>query len=380
MLLPDRPNLRHLKAQARDLLDRGAATSIADAQFQIARLYGFASWPKLKAHVAALAATRDVAAASPDALVDAIMAFLAPGDDSVRGDVRAALEREIAQAGRAALVSLKERLAAAADWDFYPPDPLARRIHHVLADRLLQRDSTLTGLEHVAAVANAPVVLFANHLSYADANLIEALLQRSGGSALAARLTAIAGPKVFTDRLRRFSSLCFGTIKTPQSTNLSSDEAVMSARDVARAARRSIELAHERLSRGDALLVFGEGTRSRTGRMQQILVGAARYVERPGIWILPVGIAGTDALFPIGAGRLHSVRIDVRIGRPLEAAALRKRAGRDRRLMVDAIGVAIAQLLPEKYRGVYASDVPLDDARRVLALDSDTSTIDNLDT
>ncbi len=49
--LPDRPNLRHLKDQAKDLLKTGAATSLADAQFQIARLYGFASWPKLKAHI-----------------------------------------------------------------------------------------------------------------------------------------------------------------------------------------------------------------------------------------------------------------------------------------------------------------------------------------
>lgn len=49
--LPERPNLRHLKDQAKDLLGSGAASSIADAQFQIARLYGFASWPKLKAHV-----------------------------------------------------------------------------------------------------------------------------------------------------------------------------------------------------------------------------------------------------------------------------------------------------------------------------------------
>src|SRR5918999_1964272 len=49
--LPEHPNLRHLKDQAKDLLKTGAAASITDAQFQIARLYGFASWPKLKAHV-----------------------------------------------------------------------------------------------------------------------------------------------------------------------------------------------------------------------------------------------------------------------------------------------------------------------------------------
>ena len=32
-------------------LKAGSAASLADAQFQIARLYEFANWPKLKAHV-----------------------------------------------------------------------------------------------------------------------------------------------------------------------------------------------------------------------------------------------------------------------------------------------------------------------------------------
>src|SRR4051794_40435828 len=49
--LTDRPSLRHLKDQAKDLLKTGAAKSITDAQFKVARLYRFASWPKLKSHV-----------------------------------------------------------------------------------------------------------------------------------------------------------------------------------------------------------------------------------------------------------------------------------------------------------------------------------------
>jgi len=55
--LPDHPNLRHLKDQAKDLVRSGQAASLAAAQFQIARLYGFASWPKLKAHVDLLTET-----------------------------------------------------------------------------------------------------------------------------------------------------------------------------------------------------------------------------------------------------------------------------------------------------------------------------------
>ena len=49
-----RPNLRHLKDQAKDLVKAGTAKSITDAQFKVARLYGFLSWPKLKAHVESL--------------------------------------------------------------------------------------------------------------------------------------------------------------------------------------------------------------------------------------------------------------------------------------------------------------------------------------
>jgi hypothetical protein len=52
--LPDNPDLRHLKDEARDLRRAGEAASVADAQFAVARRYGFASWPKLKAHVDAL--------------------------------------------------------------------------------------------------------------------------------------------------------------------------------------------------------------------------------------------------------------------------------------------------------------------------------------
>jgi ankyrin repeat protein len=52
--LPERPNLQHLKNQAKDLVKAGEADSLSSAQFEIARRYGFASWPKLKAHVDSL--------------------------------------------------------------------------------------------------------------------------------------------------------------------------------------------------------------------------------------------------------------------------------------------------------------------------------------
>ena len=40
MQLPDRPNIRHLRDQAKTLLRFGTAPTLADAQFQVARQYG----------------------------------------------------------------------------------------------------------------------------------------------------------------------------------------------------------------------------------------------------------------------------------------------------------------------------------------------------
>jgi hypothetical protein len=57
--LPSRPNLDHLRKQAKDLLDdiqkANPGWKLADAQHAIARGYGFASWPRLKSHVESLA-------------------------------------------------------------------------------------------------------------------------------------------------------------------------------------------------------------------------------------------------------------------------------------------------------------------------------------
>jgi 1-acyl-sn-glycerol-3-phosphate acyltransferase len=244
-------------------------------------------------------------------------------------------------------------MKAGEDWDYYPPDPLARRIHHALAPHVLRPEPLVDGMHHLDAIRSHRLVIFANHLSYSDANVIDVLLRNAGAAWLADRLTAIAGPKVYSNVTRRFSSLCFGTIKVPQSSERSSEDAVMNPRDVARAARRAIEIAHERVTLGETLLIFGEGSRSRTAQMQDFLPGTARYLEVPGTWVLPIGITGTEKLFPIDAAGLHPVPITLTIGQPVAAAELREQFGRDRRGIVDHLGNAVASLLPRNYRGIY---------------------------
>ena len=49
--LPERPDLEQLRKQAKELRASGAAGSLAEAQREVARRHGFASWPKLKTAV-----------------------------------------------------------------------------------------------------------------------------------------------------------------------------------------------------------------------------------------------------------------------------------------------------------------------------------------
>jgi 1-acyl-sn-glycerol-3-phosphate acyltransferase len=106
------------------------------------------------------------------------------------------------------------------------------------------------------------------------------------------------------------------------------------------------------LADGRPIAVFPEGTRSRNGRMREFKPGAAYLALRSGAPILPVAIAGTDAMFP-GRSRLpHPARIRIRIGEPFVLGPVQE--GRVPREAIeqgtDRIRDAIAALLPESQR------------------------------
>jgi hypothetical protein len=92
--LPARPNLEHLRKQAKDLLQSGRVThpswQLADAQHALARGYGFSSWPALKSHVEALDVTESQAVA---AVQEAAPAPVNSGTSALNGRWIADLER-----------------------------------------------------------------------------------------------------------------------------------------------------------------------------------------------------------------------------------------------------------------------------------------------
>lgn len=241
------------------------------------------------------------------------------------------------------------------DWDYYPPDPLARRISRTVMATVLLPGSGLENPEALLPAHERNSVLLGNHLSYVDVNVLDHLMSAAGHAEIADRLTTLVGPKVFGEPIRRLASLCFGTIKLPQSTSRASGEAVMSPREVAVLARKTIRAAAGRQREGDHLLVFPEGSRSRDGQMVRCLAAVARYLEGDSALVIPWGHHGCEQLFPVEDAQVHPAQVRMRFGAVCESARLLELCRGRRQLVADTVGYLIADCVPEAYRGYYGS-------------------------
>ena len=78
-----------------------------------------------------------------------------------------------------------------------------------------------------------------------------------------------------------------------------------------------VKSAIEVLKKGDILIIYPEGARSRNGQIQEGKAGAARIFLKTGVPILPAAIKGTFELLP-PKGKLKIKRIvKINIGKPL---------------------------------------------------------------
>jgi 1-acyl-sn-glycerol-3-phosphate acyltransferase len=303
------------------------------------------------------------------ALAQQIAAMLGPRIAPEADALRDRILELLAGHSDADLARFFERLRTTGEsWSYHAPDPLARAVSRAVMMLLLEAGSALEQAERLAIARQRPAILLANHLSFVDANVLDALLCQAGFADLADRLTVLVGPKVFSRPLRRLASLCFGTLKIPQSSSRASGEALMAPREVARLASDAVRIARERQEDcGDQLLVFIEGTRSRSGQMQRALAGVDRYLDHPAAVLVGLGLWGSERLVPIAEDEhLQRPRVRARVAPLIESRALRAHCGRNRALAMDTVGFLIADSLPESYRGVYAgSDPALREAREI---------------
>jgi 1-acyl-sn-glycerol-3-phosphate acyltransferase len=91
--------------------------------------------------------------------------------------------------------------------------------------------------------------------------------------------------------------------------------------------RIALEKTVEALKLGDILVIYPEGTRSRTGEIQEGRWGTAKIYLKTGIPILPMAIKGTFELMPPGK-RFPKIKrlVKINIGKPLHFKEEEKRA------------------------------------------------------
>lgn len=82
--------------------------------------------------------------------------------------------------------------------------------------------------------------------------------------------------------------------------------------------KKAVKEAIKVLKKGDVLIIYPEGTRSRTGKIQEGRFGIAKIFLETGVPILPVGIKGTFELMPTGKGFPKIKRIiEIKAGKSL---------------------------------------------------------------
>ena len=121
----------------------------------------------------------------------------------------------------------------------------------------------------------------------------------------------------------------------------------------------AFRLARRILDEGHVLFVFPEGTRSPDGALQAARDGVAVLALRSGAPIVPVGIAGSDRVWPRGRKLPRpGGRLTIRVGTPFRIAdelpvGTERRAAKG--LATTILMRRIAELLPERQRGIYAT-------------------------
>lgn len=109
----------------------------------------------------------------------------------------------------------------------------------------------------------------------------------------------------------------------------------------AKDAVKSLNEAAEKMRRGASVLLFAEGTRTRTGKLQQFKRGAFSLAARSGIPVVPLTINNSFNILPKGSLRIRPADISLIVDKPIQTASIDGRA--DELMLMEAVRDAIAK-------------------------------------
>jgi len=209
-----------------------------------------------------------------------------------------------------------------------PQNPLYRTLFRALCRALFGAFTRLevTGLENLPP--GGPLLLLTNHLHWLDPLLLFAILPFPA--------TVMAAEKYE----RRYQGLFMRPLGVIFVQRGEVD-------------RQALRQALAILEAGGVIGIAPEGTRSKTGGLQQGKRGAAYLAYRSGAPLLPVAIAGVEKVFP-SLRRLRRARVTAKVGPVFYLPEVDGKASREElEAATELIMRRLAELLPEAYRGIY---------------------------
>jgi 1-acyl-sn-glycerol-3-phosphate acyltransferase len=205
-----------------------------------------------------------------------------------------------------------------------PLYPAERLLMRTLMGVFLRRGLHVEGLENVG---RGGCLVVGNHIAACDPPLIGALIPRHD-------VHYMAKAEAFA---RRATGIVLAGYNAFPVVRHSPDRLAI---------RRALAV----LAQGRVLVMMPEGTRSPDTRLRRAAPGVGLVARRSGAPIVPVGVWGSESALPRGARVPRHAEVHVRYGRRVHLPE--RITGHQE--AADWIMGRIAELLPERYRGVYA--------------------------
>jgi 1-acyl-sn-glycerol-3-phosphate acyltransferase len=187
----------------------------------------------------------------------------------------------------------------------------------------------IEGLENVPV--GGAVLIVPNHLSNADPPLVSISLKRNA--------IFMAKEQLFHNRIIGYILYGLGAFPVHRG----------------QIDRKALRHAESVLAKNEILVIFPEASRSKTASLQSAFPGSALIAMRNTVPIIPVAITGTEKMSN-WRWIYHRYPITIRFGKPyqLPSAGEKNRKKIDLEESTQIIMAHIAELLPDKYRGIYA--------------------------
>lgn len=222
------------------------------------------------------------------------------------------------------------------------PDKIAVPLSNFVVKNIIKRYANLKieGYENIKNL-NEPVIYICNHLSNADGLILNEVLKEKD-------VTFIAGVKLSKDPLTNFGMRIVKSISIKPNT----------------ADKEALSKIVKTVKHGDSILIFPEGTRSRTGSMIEAKKGILLMARLTGAKLVPIGLSGTEKLLPISKSenmsseKFNRADVKINIGMPF---SIPTREGKEDKEVYEErtlnfLMTQISKLLPKEYRGVYSDE------------------------